>query len=439
MKIYNIVLALMLVVMMAGAVSAAAPTFNDRSVTIESDDTVASVSFSATDPEGDTITYERVNEGDTAVATCTIDATRKILTVTRVSDAAGTSDCVIRAIVSPVEYTDATFSITVERKSMLTIDRVYVILNGESDRLDDGEDFEAVPGDTLSFEVRVSNEFSGDDEEDIEIEDVEVTIDIVEWDDDDDEEFESSRSIDIKPDDTEAIMVDIDDIPGTISDGTHKITITVMGEDEDGVDHKATWTLEMDIEKEDEDIQISAATLEPTTVSCNRNVILNVRLLNAGTDDSDEIVFTAKSSQLGISLQDYDIELDEGDSDTMEYNLKISDSVEPGTYPIKIATYFDLDRFEDDDISTLKTIQLTVEKCGADTPETPVTPEDEDDEEVEVVTPTEPTQPEEESETEDEVKTMFGISEKALIIGLVILNLLLLVAIILVIAKLLSN
>lgn len=434
MKIYNLVLALLLVVIMATAVTAAVSISPISTQKIATDKESTTVSFTATA----SMSYS-ADCADPAIATAGTPSSSSVV-ISR-GTVIGSTTCTVTVFdpLNPADTASSSFTLSVEPRSMLSIDRLDVIINGDSDRLDDGDDFDVKIGDTLEFQVKVENKYSGDDDEDFDIENVEVTVDIEDWDDGDNEEFESDDDVDVKADDTETLTVSIDDIPTTIDDGSHTITITVEGRDEEtGFRHKETWTVEMNIEKEDEDIQISSASLEPSSVTCDRNAVLSVKLMNAGTDDSDEIVLSIKNSQLGISLQDYDIELDEGDSDTLEYSLKISDSVEPGVYAIKLLTFFDTDGFEDDDFIDSENVQLTVGKCQETTPIPPVEEEEEEEEEVVVVEPEKPVTPPAE---EEEVKpaSTWGISDKTLVIALVVLNVLLLIAIIIVIISVTSG
>lgn len=434
MKIYNLVLALVLVVIMATAVSAAvsiSPISTQKIATYKESTTV---SYTATVG----MSYS-ADCADPAIAIAGTPSSSSVV-ISR-GTMIGSTSCTVTVWDpgNPSDTASASFTINVEPESKLSIDRLNLLLNGDSDRLSDGDDFEAQIGDTLEFEIKIENLYDGDDEEDIEIENVEVTIEIESWDDGDDEEFDSDDDVDIKPDDTETLVVNIGEIPSDIDDGSHQITITVEGEDEEGFEHRVVWTLEMEIEKEDEDIKVYSASIEPTTVSCSRSVTLNVKLLNAGTDDSDEIVLLVENSALGISRAYENIELDEGDSESFEYVFNIPEDAAPGLYTIKLFTFFDDYRYDNDDTTDVENVQLTVVKCEQTTPTTPEEEEEEEEEEVVVVEPTEPIVPEEEEQEPEKETISWGISDKTLVIALIVLNVLLLIAIIAVIITVTSN
>lgn len=377
----------------------------------------------ATDPDGDTLTYTLI----TGPVGMTIDSDDGELRWSpNASNIDGNS---VQVEVSDGSLKDSqSFSIDVVA---LELDRLEVFVEDNDERLDDRDTFDAEPGDSLSFEFTIRNLFSGDtDDEEIDIEDVEITINIDEWEDNRDEDWDSDR-FDIDYDDKETITIDLGRIPIDIDDGKQTVTIEIEGEDEEGNRHEITWTVFMDIDKKREDIRISSVSLEPSTVSCNRNPLLVVRLVNAGSKDSDEIVFEAKQSVLGISIQDYGIDLDEGDSETIENLLHIMSDIAPGTYYIRVSSYFDLNDFDDQDVTDSENVQLTVQNCAVTEPEEE---EEEEPDEVIVITPdqgvTIPVVPEE--------KPLFSV-DNAYLVGLILVNVLLILGIIWVLVKLLAR
>lgn len=377
----------------------------------------------ATDPDsGDTLTYTLVS----SPVGMTIDSDNGEIRWS--PDATNIDGNSVKVKVSDGKGGEAEQSFSIDVVA-LQLDRLEVTVEGDSERLDDRDKFDVKPGDELSFEFRLENLYSGDtDEEEVDIEDIEIRINIDEWEDGKDEDWDSDR-FDIRYDDKETITIDLGKIPIDISDGKQEVTIEIEGEDEEGNTHELKWTVFMDVDKEREDIRLSSFSLEPSTVSCNRNPLLVVRLVNAGSRDSDEIVFEAKNTALGVSIQDYNIDLDEGDSETLEFQLRLMSDVAPGTYNIRVSSFFDLDDFDDQDVSDSENVHLTVQKCVVEEPE-----EEEEEEPVVVILPTGgvtiPVEP--------EVKPLLSV-ENAYLAGLILVNILLILGIVFLVVKLLTR
>jgi len=353
------------------------PTINPGSVTVNSDEDYASVAISASDPDGQTLTYSIIAQpANTSIASCSIDGSS--LRATRGSSLMGqttkTTQCTVQASDGSLTA-QAVYTINVESKSMLEITKMYAIVASDSNSQSDGDSFDVKPGDSLEFKVTIKNLYTGDtNEEEVDIEDINLQITVEEWDQDGDQDWDVDAK-DLKYDDKDDITLSLGTIPYDTDDGSHQVTIELTGKDGDNsaIKYKVTWTLDMNVEKDNEDIRISTAELTPSTVSCDRNVLLSVKLTNAGTENSDEIIFWAKGGLLG-SPKEEEIDLDSGDSTEKEYNLIIGDSVAAGTYELKLYTYFDIDRYDENDISNAKTLQLRVEKCVPEVPPVVIPP-----------------------------------------------------------------
>ncbi len=428
-----------------------APTINAGSLTLDSDEDTDTMTISASDPDGQALTFSVVDQTYPEYATCSIEGST--LKVTRQDDLLGmtakTTVCTIK--VSDGDTTKdstAAYTVTVEPTSMLEISKVEVVVDGDSHSRDEGDDFDVELGDSLEFVVTAKNLYTGDtDEEEVDIEDVNLEITIEGWDDGDDEEWDVDSS-DIKYDKKDEITLSVGNVPFTIDDGAHTVTITLTGKDEETrVKYTSTWTIEMNVEKESEDIRVESYELSTDTVSCSRNIELSVTLVNAGTKDSDEIVFWGKGGLLGISPKQEEIDIDSGETEEIEFSLTIPSTVVAGTYELKMYTYFDEDSYDDNDISNLKTIQIKVEDCKPTTTTTTTTTTQTQtttpatNESVVVVTQTQPTTTQTETQTTTTTETdSFWEDNKVFIIGgLVLLNVLLLVGIIALFAKLLSR
>ncbi|MBW2971368.1 hypothetical protein KY320_04375 [Candidatus Woesearchaeota archaeon] len=406
-----------------------APVITSSAVaSVELDDDY-SYHVEATDADGDTLTFSLLESPDDM----DIDSSSGVITWEPTYEDVGNNNVIVQ--VSDGTDTDTQeFDVDIVA---LRIDEVNIKIAGDDDGYDDEDDFEVTVGDTLEFEVVVDNLFSGDsNDEEIDIEKVRVQITIIDWDDSGDDVFKSDRE-DIGYDDSQSFDFDLGTVPGDIPDGDHDVEIEVWGDDENGVEHRATWRLTLQVDKEREDIRLVSYALEPSSVSCNRNPMLNVRLTNYGSKDSDEIVFEAVNSALGISIQDYDIDLDEGDTESLEYQLHFMSDVAPGNYAIRISSYYDMDAFDDDDVSDSDTVILTVLKCVEEEPEEEEPEEEEEEEDEVVVVPPEEDDGGEEIPVQPTEPGFKLLSKETLyILALVMLNLLVVVVIIVLLVRL---
>ncbi len=378
----------------AGTVSNTQPIIAAGIINIDNDEDSDSITIPASDLDEDTLTYT-ITQGNTSIATCSVSG--NTLKATRYSDdTEGTTICTV-TVSDGEESASAAFTINVDEKSDVMLDiydlDVYVD-NERSSNLIDGDKIgeEAKPDSTVRFEFIIENLYTRD--EDIEIEDVLVTITIRDIDDGDDLE-EESREFDIDPgkrSDRESIEFNI---PSDVESGDYDVEFIVEGWDEDSGYHKIEWELTLEVTKDRDDIRLRRFNTDQSTLSCNRYTMLNIELMNYGRNDQDEIIVEIENSELGINFKEEYIEIDEGDNWRKSYPITISDNVKQGTYRVTAKVYYDSDDYYDDDfiIDAYNIIDIVVQDCVETVPD-----DDEDDDEDEngedvIVIPTEPTTP----------------------------------------------
>ena len=320
-----------------------------------------------------------------------------------------------------------TIGLTVIAESQLDLDNVKAKVDGDSSSLDPGDNIKDVkPGNKVEFSGDIENLFT--DNDDIQIENVEITITIKGIDDSDDLE-ESDDVGDIDADDKESFSVEFD-IPEEVDEDDYNVLIEVEGEDENGATHRVEWELTLELNKEKHDIQVKRATVSPSTVKCSRDISLNIELKNQGENDEDEVVLRIESAALDIGLEDTSIpEIEEGtDSDTeydKTYTFTIDDDARAATYQILVKSYYDTDTLSD-----TETIPLVVENCVEQAPtkeeETPTgdvvvvnPPADEEEEEPEIIT--EPIDETEETASFLQSDTYFIVLVGGIVLALVII------------------
>ena len=271
----------------------------------------------------------------------------------------------------------------------LIITDVDVKVDSKSDKnLDNNEkiDEEAQPGSRVEFSIKVANNFT--DSDDIEIEDIEVRVTIEGIDDDDDLE-EESKEFDVKADDYKRIKIEFD-IPLEVDDDTFDVLIEVDGSSDNG-SQEVKMDLEIEVEKEDNEVRFTRNSLTPSEIQCSRTVQLSTAVINTGSDDEDDTVLEVLNSNLGISFREtFDLSNDAFDDDSKfrkTFTITVPESVSAGVYPILSRVSFD----GGSDTET-ETADLIVRTCDVSS-----TADEEEEEEEEVVViqpqPTQPTQP----------------------------------------------
>jgi len=262
------------------------------------------------------------------------------------------------------DYTVSISKFEITTKSFLDINDAKIYYGDEDDSLDNGDLIEDVrPGDKIKIEVEVENLFDDDieEEEDMDMDSIEVTIESDE--DVGDDEVDESSSVDkLKPGKKDSTTIEFE-IPEDADEGTYDFTLTVEGEDDEDSNHKLVWSFQLKVEKEDHDLDIVRAELSDSTLSCNKDTYLNIFVRNLGQDDEDEVRVKITSTDLDITSDFRDIELttDVGDDDnewTYSLPIRLKDSVETGTYKIKVETFYD-----DTKRSNSEEVELKVEEC----------------------------------------------------------------------------
>ncbi|MBN1274891.1 hypothetical protein JXA12_01180 [Candidatus Woesearchaeota archaeon] len=269
----------------------------------------------------------------------------------------------------------------VELGNHLIIDRVTVVVDGNSDRVEDGEKVgeEAYPQSEVEITVRVENDY----DDNIDIEDIEVEIDA----DNDLDWNEREDMDDLRRGDRDSITFTFT-VPRAqyIDEGTYDIDIIVTGEDEDGNDHRDEWAIELEVDKKRYDLQFRSVSISPSYVeACTTiNPQLRVNIENAGTRDIDRgtLLITGEALKDEVIVRDMDIE--EGDDLTKEVALPLRENLDPGQYFITIQVFTEP---TEDDQTDITSADLVILACTTDE-EDEEEEEEEEEDEIDIVTPT---------------------------------------------------
>ncbi|PIN73902.1 hypothetical protein COV20_02185 [Candidatus Woesearchaeota archaeon CG10_big_fil_rev_8_21_14_0_10_45_16] len=222
-----------------------------------------------------------------------------------------------------------------------------------------------------SFEIngKSSNDLSIEESNEIEVEirnnldidlnDVEVTITLLDVDGDDLDEDAEDQDIDAG--DKEKFKVEFDLGNEEIDEEEYTFLVEVEGEDDNDVIHKTSEEFTVKIDLENHNLVIDRAVLSPNSLQCTANTRLDVTVKNLGRSDEDDVVVRVSNAALGLDLSRDEIEIDEFTASNNEedetFNFNIGDA-KSGSYPIEVEVLRGSKK-EDS-----QTITLTVSDCG---------------------------------------------------------------------------
>lgn len=253
-----------------------------------------------------------------------------------------------------------TEDLNLEVENKLEIKRVTVTYDGDDDRVDDGDkvnvDEEIRPGSEIQIEVEVENTFK----DNIDIEDVEITIDA----DNNDLDWDETEDVgDIKDGDEESYTFTLN-IDRDADEDTYDVTVIVTGIDENGARHEEQMTFEIEVEKKREDLLIDRLDLSKSYLACGeRTTTIELRIENVGSRDVDRGTILIENDMLGIEEIIRDIEIDEGDDERFTETITVPRNADAGSYYLDVYVYTSAN---EEDQTDIESIQLTVEGCPVD-------------------------------------------------------------------------
>jgi hypothetical protein len=294
-----------------------------------------------------------VSDWDSVSGACQTDNT-KTITYHYTNNCCSTtglpSDCDIPAneVVS-CNYTAA--------KDNFVVDYIKVSAGGKSgSELTNGKTIKgkATPESEVIVKIKMLNEYSEDDNVDI---DVDGTVTIKDIDDGDDLEEEDSTTI--ESDDKETMEFTFK-IPKEVEEKTYEMEILLEADDDNGREYDKTYNLKLKVDKEDHLIEIEKADLEPKSISCSDGSTLSVSILNMGSKEEKKVRLTVFNSRLGINL-DKMLDLEEAPDRSARFKTDIpidTTGLPEGQYSIPVNVYYNQDTLSDS-----KNAILTVAPC----------------------------------------------------------------------------
>jgi len=256
-------------------------------------------------------------------------------------------------------------NLQMQRENKLEVDDVIICVNDRCTTADDNDDVKNIrPGDKITIEIKVENRYSDSDREDVDFDDVEIEFEI---DDDDfsEDDNENLGDLSADDDDSETFSFTIED---DVDDGTYDLIVRVFGRDEHGSFHGEEIEIDLEVERNDHDVEIRDAFLNPTKLACGADSTrITFTFTNIGRRDEDETVVEVLVDDLNIKERIGPFELDEDDSRTESIALSFPEDFERKTYNVVVRTLYDLNVPSDQRI-----IELVAEECGGDSTDTSV-------------------------------------------------------------------
>ncbi|MBI2655761.1 hypothetical protein HYX06_05070 [Candidatus Woesearchaeota archaeon] len=225
---------------------------------------------------------------------------------------------------------------------------------------------EAEPGDAAEFRIEVKNNYTS--AENLDIENIQITVRIESIDDGDDLEEEAS-DFDLRPGSDKRATLRFQ-VPLEVDEDDFDVIIEAEGEDENGTDQNIRMTLKLEVDKESHRLILTRNTLTPAEISCSRkNVQAGVGVLNIGSEDEENVNIHILNQDLGVDIKE---DIGELEADPLEetskfskaYSFNVPADTEAGSYPVIIRALYDDDRRKAEE-----TVTLTVSDCSTAKPQ----------------------------------------------------------------------
>ena len=242
----------------------------------------------------------------------------------------------------------------------LFIDEVDVKVDGDSHKdlnNEETSDDEAKPGSKIVVNLRVYNNFTNT--ENVDIEDIVVTLESEDTDFLDIDIDEDAKDLDAEDDDKVSFEFEI---PYEVDEEDYEFTITANGDTKNNGSQEAKFTFFIEVKKDDHEVIFTKNSLTPSEIKCGRTVRLTSTVMNLGEDDEDGVTLEIINAELGVSFTDtFDLSSDPDDDNydvTKTYTFSVPDDVAPGIYAINSKATFD-----DGGDTETDTVDLVVAQC----------------------------------------------------------------------------
>lgn len=223
-------------------------------------------------------------------------------------------------------------------------------------------DKEVKAGSEITLTIKLENLFEEDYDSDYsDITDIKLNIDA-----DDSDVFGDDFEEDYDFEDMEAGNKQELEVKVPISkdadNNDYTLELTIEGDDGKGATHKIVKELKFEVDRANDDVQITKAAVPLKVTACDKSFSLEVELENFGTDEQKKSALSIYSSELAIQQNVFNIVLEDYSEDkntwAKKITLPLTKDIKVGTYVLQLRAYIDNDDEMDD-----TTVDLVVEKC----------------------------------------------------------------------------
>ena len=250
------------------------------------------------------------------------------------------------------------FQVFMQRANELDINDIDASVNDKGGKsLDDGDDLKKIkPNNRIELVVEVENKF--DDEENVDVEDVDLSIECDNEDNlDFDDKTEEIGDVGTEDEEIESLLFDVEE---DAEDEDITCDLMVLGVDENGARHGESLAFTIEVERKSHDLQIEASSINPSVVTCQtESLTLITTVRNLGKSNEDEAVVEIVSKSLGFQQRIPSFELDEDDTEDFTFIIPVPQDLEAGALAVQIKTFYDNTK-----TGSAEVLQVTNE-CGA--------------------------------------------------------------------------
>ncbi|MGM5483502.1 MAG: hypothetical protein ACQER9_01140 [Nanobdellota archaeon] len=214
------------------------------------------------------------------------------------------------------------------------------------------------------FDVTFVLENIFDRDSDIDLDDIEITIDT---DNRDVEADDDNFDVDVDADDEETVTITFE-VDEDVEDGD-EVTIEIQGEveDENGAKHGFYYEFDVEFKVPRYKVSMEDLRVNPDVVCPGDYTFVSFEVINEGEEDQDNLRFLIEDTVLGWSKSGSRFQLegaDDGDfeEENVEVRLQVPEDAEPRTYAPSVNLYYESD--DDDDEQMFETFNFVVEDCG---------------------------------------------------------------------------
>jgi len=272
-----------------------------------------------------------------------------------------------RLQVQSADITTITSDIYLYVKTMLDIEDATIEIDNDDDKSimpDSDRTVSVKPGSSIDIEIDVKSLYDDNDEyeEEIEIDEVQLTAIIDDLDID-----ETSDSETLSADDSETISVSFD-LPYDLEDEEYILELEVTGDDDEGAEYSIEWSVTLEVDRETRELII----LEDQTgfvdaeVECDDVAYINAEIMNIGKKELKDVVLEIKNTELGFTYKETIDELST-DYDDTDSRLEVNEipidlgelGAEAKTYKFIVRAYYDTIQQKDTYNLNLKCVEAS--------------------------------------------------------------------------------